>query len=67
MQSKLWCRNLKRPFVRPRYRWDDNIKWILKKWDGTVYTGFIWLGIGMLWAVVSTVMTVWVPSNAGNF
>jgi len=23
----------KRPLGRPRLRWEDNIKWILKKWD----------------------------------
>jgi hypothetical protein len=35
----------RRPFGRPRYRWDNNIKWILKKWDGA-WTGLIWLRIG---------------------
>jgi hypothetical protein len=24
----------KRPLGRPRRRWEDNIKWIIKKWDG---------------------------------
>jgi hypothetical protein len=29
-----------------RPRWKDNIKIDLKKWDGGVWTGFIWLWIG---------------------
>ena len=24
----------KRPFGRHRLRWEDNIKWMFKKWDG---------------------------------
>jgi hypothetical protein len=24
----------RRPLGRPRLRWEDNIKWIFKKWDG---------------------------------
>jgi hypothetical protein len=24
----------KRPLGRPRNRWEDNFKWIFKKWDG---------------------------------
>jgi hypothetical protein len=35
----------KRPLGRPRRRWDDNIKWIFRKWDG-VWTGLNWLRIG---------------------
>ena len=52
MHKALCWGYLKGPFVR----WEDNIKWVLKKWDGTVYTGSIRLGIGISWAVVSTVM-----------
>jgi hypothetical protein len=29
----------KRPLGRPRRRWEDNIKWILRKWEGVVWTG----------------------------
>jgi hypothetical protein len=36
----------KRPLRRPRCRWEDNITWILEKYDGVVWTGFIWLRIG---------------------
>ena len=32
----------KRPLGRPRRRWEDNIKWILRKWEG-VETGWSWL------------------------
>jgi hypothetical protein len=35
----------KLPFGRPRRRWDDNIKWIFKTWDGAC-TGLICLRIG---------------------
>jgi len=24
----------KRPLGRPRHRWEDILKWIVKKWDG---------------------------------
>jgi hypothetical protein len=37
----------KRPLGKPRRRWEDNIKWILEKWDGVVWTGFIWLRRGI--------------------
>jgi hypothetical protein len=36
----------KRPLERPRRRWVDNIKWILERYDGVVWTGLIWLRIG---------------------
>jgi hypothetical protein len=36
----------KTPLGRPRRRWVDNIKWILERHDGVVWTGFIWLRIG---------------------
>ena len=32
----------------PRCRWEDNIKWIFKKWDGEAWTGLIWLKIGQV-------------------
>jgi hypothetical protein len=35
----------KRPLGRPRSRWDDNIKWIFRKWDVGVWTGLSWLRI----------------------
>jgi hypothetical protein len=36
----------RRPLGRPRRRWEDNIKWIFKKWDRGAWTGLIWLRIG---------------------
>ena len=36
----------KRPLGRPRRRWEDNIKMILRKWEGVVGTGWSWLRIG---------------------
>jgi hypothetical protein len=36
----------KRPLRRPRLRWEDNIKMILKKWDREAWTGLIWLRTG---------------------
>jgi hypothetical protein len=32
----------KKPLVRPRHRWVDNIRMDLGKWDG-VMTGLVWL------------------------
>ena len=36
----------KRPLGRPRRRWEDNIRWIFRKWDVGVWTGSSWLRIG---------------------
>jgi len=27
----------KNPLGRPRIRWENNIKWAFKKWDGVLY------------------------------
>jgi hypothetical protein len=35
----------KRPFGRPRRRWEDNKIMDLGKYGGDVWTGFIWLRI----------------------
>jgi hypothetical protein len=37
----------KRPRGRPRRRWEDNVRWIFKKWDVGVRTGLGWLRIGI--------------------
>jgi hypothetical protein len=34
----------KRPLGRPRRRWVDG--WIWERWDGVMWTGFVWLRIG---------------------
>jgi hypothetical protein len=31
----------KRPLGRPTHKWEDNIKFILKRYDGVVWTGLI--------------------------
>jgi hypothetical protein len=36
----------KRPLGKPRRRWEDNIKWIFRKLEGVVGTGWSWLRIG---------------------
>jgi len=36
----------KMPLGRSRRVWDDNIKWILKNWDGEECTGLIGLRVG---------------------
>jgi hypothetical protein len=36
----------KRPFGRPKRRWEDNIKMIFRKCDVEVWAGSSWLGIG---------------------
>jgi hypothetical protein len=43
----------KRPLGRPRLRWEDNIRWIFRKLEEVVGTGWSWLRIetvgGHLW------------------
>ena len=36
----------KRPLGRPRRRWRVILRWILRKWEGVVGTGWSWLRIG---------------------
>ena len=36
----------KRPFGRPRHKWDYNIKTDLQKWVVRAWSGSIWLRIG---------------------
>ena len=35
----------KRPLGRPRRRWEDNLRWIFRKWEG-VEIGWSWFRIG---------------------
>jgi hypothetical protein len=34
------------PLGRSRIRWEDDMGMDFEKYDGVVWTGFIWLGIG---------------------
>jgi len=36
----------KRPLERPRRRWRIILRWIFRKWEGVVRTGWSWLRIG---------------------
>ena len=36
----------KRPMGRPRLRWGIILRWILRKWEGVVGTGWSWIRIG---------------------
>ena len=58
----------KRPLGRPRRRWADNIKMDLQA-VGCGYMDWIWLAqdIGRWRTLVSAVMNIRVPLNAGNF
>jgi hypothetical protein len=57
----------RRPFGRPRWRWDDNIKIDLKE----VGWGMDWIELAQdrdRWrALVNAIMNLRVPQNAGNF
>jgi len=56
------------PFVRPRRRWEDNIKMDLQE---VGCEGMDWIDLaqdGDSWrALVNAVMNLRVPQNAGNF
>jgi hypothetical protein len=53
MKGEEWCIHRvlvgkpegKRSLGRTRRRWEDNIKWIFRKWDMGAWTGSSWLGI----------------------
>ena len=42
----VWKHEGKGSLGRPRRKWEDNIKGILRKWKGVVGTGWSWLRIG---------------------
>jgi hypothetical protein len=37
----------KRPLGRTGHKWENISQWILGKWGGNIWTGFIWLRIGI--------------------
>ena len=59
----------RRPLGRPRRRWEDNTKMILKQWGGKDGTDSIHLAQDRdrLRALVNMVMNLLLPYNAGNF
>jgi len=36
----------KSPLGRPRHRWRITLRWIFRKWEGVVQTGWSWFRIG---------------------
>jgi len=36
----------KRPVGRPRRRWGIILRWLFRKWEGVVGTGWSWLRVG---------------------
>jgi hypothetical protein len=59
----------KRPLGRPRCTWgEDNTKMDLQKLG---WGGMDWIDVAedrdRWWVLVSAVMNLWVPQNAGNF
>jgi hypothetical protein len=69
VHAKVLAGNSKRqrPFGRPRLEWEDNFKVDLKY--RKVWTGFTWLrsDTNQRWALVSTEMNLYIPSNEKNF
>jgi hypothetical protein len=58
----------RRPFGRPRHRWEDNINMDLKEIGGRLWPGWSWLSIGTSGGFLgSTVMNLCVPHNVGKF
>jgi hypothetical protein len=57
-----------RPLGRPRHRWGDNIKVDLEGMgcDHVDCIHFVQERV-LRWALVNTVMNLWVPLRAGNF
>jgi len=57
----------KRPLGKPRHRWEDNIKMDLQE---VGCGGMNWIQLALdrdRWrALVTVVMNLWVPENAGN-
>jgi len=42
----VWNLKGKRPLGRPRRRWEKILRWIFRKWDVGVWTGWSWPRIG---------------------
>ena len=62
MDTGFWCGNLRRPFGRPRHRWEDNIKMDLQE---VGCEGMDWINVAQdrdRWrTLMNTVMNLPVP------
>jgi len=58
----------KRPFGKPKRRWEDNFEIDLKEIRWGPWTGLIWFRIGpSIGLFLNAVMDIQIPHNAGNF
>ena len=56
----------KRPLGTPRRRWEIILRWIFRKWEGVVGTGWSWPQDRDRWrALVGTVRNLRVPKMRG--
>ena len=63
----VWKHEGKGPLGRPRRKWENNIKGILRKWKGVVGTGWSWLRIGVRGSICEYRDEISGSKNAGNF
>jgi hypothetical protein len=56
------------PLERAKHRWKGDIKMYIKK---SGWKSLAWIHLALdrdnWWALVSTAMNIWVPSDVGNF
>jgi len=57
----------KRPLVRPRHRWVDNIKVDLQEVGFVAWNGLVWLRIDRWQTLVNVLTNLQVPYNAEIF
>ena len=57
----------KRPLLRPRQKWVDNIKMDLQEVGLAAWNGLVWLRIDRWQSLVNALRNLQVPYNAGSF